>query len=134
MKASLTTKFNLLTIIVILITAISIGSLVLYREVTTNRDELVQRGLVTAGMLAQASEYGVYTENVEALKKVVDSARIDPDFAYLAVQNADNNTLTQESKDQVASGILAYVPQSTGTSFSEVLDPSSGRHYIDIRA
>lgn len=133
MKASLTTKFNLITIMVILITAISIGSLVLYREVTTNRDELVQRGLVTAGMLAQASEYGVYTENVEALKKVVDSARIDPDFAYLAVQNADNTTLTQESKDQVASGMLAHAPPSTDSSFSEVLDHSSGRHYIDIR-
>ena len=133
MKASMTTKFNLLTIMVILINAIGIGSLVLYREVTTNREELVQRGLITAGMLAQASEYGVYTENVEALRKVVDSARIDPDFAYLVVQNADNKTLTQESKDQDAGGMLAHAPQPTRASFSEVLDPSSGRHYIDIR-
>jgi hypothetical protein len=59
MSKRLTTKFNFLTIVVMLMTAISIGSLALYREVTTNRDELVQRGLITAGILAQASEYGV---------------------------------------------------------------------------
>ena len=42
MSKRLTTKFNFLTIVVMLMTAISIGLLALYREVTTNRDELVQ--------------------------------------------------------------------------------------------
>lgn len=133
MNKSLTTKFNFLTIVVMLMTAISIGALALYREVTTNRDELVQRGLITAGMLAQASEYGVYTENIETLKKIVDSAGMDPDFAYLVVRNADNKPLIQEVKDQVARGILASAPQSQGASFSEVIDHQSGQRYIDIR-
>lgn len=133
MKTSLTTKFNLLTIVVMLMAAISIGSLALYREVTTTRDELVQRGLITAGMLAQASEYGVYTENIETLKKVVNSARMDPDFAYLVVRNANNKSLIREAKDEIATGILASVPDPQGASFSEVIDPHTGQRYIDIR-
>lgn len=133
MKTSLTTKFNLLTIVVMLMTAISIGSLALYRDVTTTRDELVQRGLITAGMLAQASEYGVYTENVDALKKIVDSARMDPNFTYLMVRNADNKPLIQEAKEKVAGGMLASAPLPDGASYSEVIDPQSGRRYIEVR-
>jgi signal transduction histidine kinase/DNA-binding response OmpR family regulator/HPt (histidine-containing phosphotransfer) domain-containing protein len=137
MRTSLTTKFNLLTIAVILMTAISIGLLVVYREVTTTRDELVQRGLITAGMLAQASEYGVYTENAETLRKVVGSARMDPDFAYMLVQNADNKVLIQEANNQITRNLMTDVLQSGQSSrdlsFSEIVDPNSGRRYIDIR-
>jgi len=133
MKTNLTAKFNLLTIGIILITAVSIGSLVMYREVATTRDELVHRALITAGMLAQASEYGVYTENVETLRKIVASAQMDPDFAYLVVRNAGNQPLIQEGKDQVASTLSASVPQSKGASFAEVIDRQSGQRYIDIR-
>jgi len=136
MKASLTSKFNFLTIVIIMITAISIGSLALYREVTTTRDELVQRGLITAGILAQASEYGVYTENVETLKMIVNSARMDPDFAYVVVCNTNNNPLIQEAKDQVSNDAMENAVQSgrlsTGTTFSEVIDHQRGRRYIDI--
>jgi two-component system sensor histidine kinase/response regulator len=137
MRPSLTTKFNLLTIAVILMTAISIGLLVVYREVTTTRDELVQRGLITAGMLAQASEYGAYTENVETLRKVVASARMDPDFAYMLVQNADSKVLIQEANNQITPNFMSDVLQSgqpsRDSSFSEIVDPNSGQRYIDIR-
>ena len=136
MKASLTSKFNLLTIVIIMITAISIGSLALYRKVTTTRDELVQRGLITAGILAQTSEYGVYTENVETLKMIVNSARMDPDFAYVVVRNANSNPLIQEAKDRVSNDAMENAvqssPLSTGATFSEVIDHQSGQRYIDI--
>ncbi len=132
MRTSLAAKFNLLTIGVVLITAVGIGSLVMYREVTTTREELVQRGLITAAMLAQASEYGVYTENLETLRRVVVSAYKDPNFAYIVVMNADNNALIQEVKDQGPTGMLTHAPQANGSSSSEILDPSSGKQYIDI--
>lgn len=137
MNTSLTAKFNLLTIVVILITAIGIGSLVMYREITTIREELVQRGVITAGMLAQASEYGVYTENVETLRKVVNSARMDPDFAYMVVQNAENNVLIQEMQDQVTNSLMTEALKSRqpsrNSSFVEFVDPNSKQRYIDIR-
>ena len=136
MKTSLTTKFNLLTIAVMLMTAITIGSLALYCEVTSTRDELVHRGMITAGILAQASEYGVYTENVETLKVIVNSARMDPDFAYVVIHNANNNPLIQEAKDRVSNDAMENAvqsgPLSTGATFSEVLDHQSGRRHIDI--
>ena len=136
MKACLTSKFNLLTIAIILITAISIGSLALYREVTTTRDELVQRGLITAGILAQASEYGVYTENAETLQVIVNSARMDPDFAYVVVGNANSKPLIQDAKDRISNDAMEKAvqpgPLSTGAMFSEVIDYQSGRRYIDI--
>ena len=136
MKTSLTTKFNLLTIAVMLMTAITIGSLALYREVTSTRDELVHRGMITAGILAQASEYGVYTENVETLKVIINSARMDPDFAYVVIHNANNNPLIQEAKDRVSKDAMENAvqsgPPSTGVTFSEILDHQSGRRHIDI--
>jgi two-component system, sensor histidine kinase and response regulator len=136
MKGSLTSKFNFLTIAIIMITAISIGSFALYREVTTTRDELVRRGLITAGILAQASEYGVYTENVETLKMIVNSARMDPDFAYVVVRNVNNNPLIQEAKDRISNDAMENAvqsgPLSTGASFSEVIDHQGGRRHIDI--
>jgi sensor histidine kinase regulating citrate/malate metabolism len=106
MNSSLTTKFNFLTIAVILITAISIGSLMVYREATTKSEELRQRGLITAAMLARASEYGVYTENLDALKKVVRSARMDPDFAYATVLNADNGSLIRDAIDPASESVV----------------------------
>jgi len=136
MRASLTSKFNFFTIVIIMITAISIGSLALYREVTTTRDELMQRGLITAGILAQASESGVYTENVETLKMIVNSARMDPDFAYVVVLNASNNPLIQEARDRISNEAMENAvqsgPLSTGAPFSEVMDHQSRRRYIDI--
>ncbi len=137
MSTSLTTKFNLLTITVVLMTAISIGSLVLYREVTTTTDELVRRGVITAGMLAQASEYGVYTEDTETLRKVAASARMDPDFAYMVVQNAENNVLIQETHDQVTNSFMTEALKSRrpsrDSSFVEFVDSNSKQRYIDIR-
>jgi hypothetical protein len=52
MSKRLTTKFHFLTIVVMFMTAISIGSLALYREVTTNRASLHQFVSITAGILA----------------------------------------------------------------------------------
>ncbi|MFO0700945.1 MAG: response regulator [Nitrospira sp.] len=137
MRVGLTTKFNLLTIMVILMTASSVGALVLYREVTTTREELTQRGLITAAMLAQASEYGVYTENREALRKIVGSAQMDPDFAYIAVYNTEKRPLIQEVTERSLSNLLGSTMPldqlSSGSAFSEVRDPETGLDYIDIR-
>ena len=137
MNSSLTTKFNILTIAVILITAISIGSLMVYREATTKSEELRQRGLITAAMLARASEYGVYTENLDALKKVLLSARMDPDFAYGVVLNADNGILIRDAIDSAADNVAVHASRSGqpsgGSSFSEVAISEGGQRYIDIR-
>jgi signal transduction histidine kinase/DNA-binding response OmpR family regulator/HPt (histidine-containing phosphotransfer) domain-containing protein len=137
MNSSLTTKFNLFTIAVILITAGSIGSLMVYREAATKSEELRHRGLITAAMLARASEYGVYTENLEALRKIVLSARMDPDFAYAEVLNADNRNLIRDVIDPASERVVAQVLQSEqssgGSSFSEVVNSESGQRYIDIR-
>ena len=137
MNSSLTTKFNFLTIAVILITAISIGSLMVYREVTTKSEELRQRGLITAAMLARASEYGVYTENLDALKKIVLSARMDPDFAYAMVLNADNGSLIQDAIDPASESVMTQAsgsgPFPGGSLFSEAVLPESGQRYFDFR-
>jgi methyl-accepting chemotaxis protein len=40
-------------------------------------------------MVAQNSEYGVYTENEEALRQIVDSLAFDENIAYVAMLNQD---------------------------------------------
>ena len=61
-------KLNLLSIGLVVLTAIGIATFVVHREITTRYQDLVNTGLTTAAMIAQNSEYAVYTENQDAVR------------------------------------------------------------------
>ena len=78
-KVGLRTKFNLLSLSLILATALGLGVLVVQHEQSSSYDGLILRGKITAAMLAKNAEYSLYTENQEALNQIVDSVKLDPD-------------------------------------------------------
>src|SRR5262245_25508209 len=92
-RTSLITKFNLLTISLILLTAIGIAVVQIQREKTASYATLLHRARLTLAMIAQNSEYAIYTEDSATLQKIVDSLGVDPDIAYVAILNKDKNIL-----------------------------------------
>ncbi len=89
----LTTKFNILTILLILSTSIGVGTFATLRGRANNYERLLRKGMTTAAMVAQNSEYGVYAEDRSSLQQIVRSLDADDDIAFVAVLNRDMRVL-----------------------------------------
>jgi signal transduction histidine kinase/DNA-binding response OmpR family regulator/HPt (histidine-containing phosphotransfer) domain-containing protein len=92
-RVGLTTKFNFLTISLILATAFGISAFVTYRGHVNNYASLLRKGRTTAAILAQNSEYGIYAEDRASLQQVADALNADADVAFVAVMNRDMQVL-----------------------------------------
>ena len=68
----ITTKFNLLSISLILITSIGIAGYILHRDVSNNYGDLLAHGRSIAEIVAQNSEYGIYTEDQDYLAVLLE--------------------------------------------------------------
>ncbi len=95
---SLIAKFNTLSISLVLLTAASIGAFVLYDERHNSYTILVEEGGETAAMMAQYSEYALYTENQEALRQVVESIDSHGDIVYAAIFNKQYQILVEKHR------------------------------------
>ena len=95
-RIGLRDKLNLLSIGLVILTATGIAVFVVHREITTRYQELVNTGLTTAAMIAQNSEYAVYTENPDSLRRIVAGLQALPDLAYVAVLGKQNQLLLEE--------------------------------------
>ena len=136
-RIGLVTKFNLLTISLILLTAIGIAVVQIQREKAASYAALVHRARLTVGMIAQNSEYAIYTEDSAALQKIVDSLSVDPDIAYVAIFNKDKHILIQK----VASPSIHIPPfpeetpgLDANTLARDVFDPRSRKAHINLSA
>ncbi len=112
-----TTKFNILTIALILATSLGIATFVTIQGQANNYDTLLRKGMTTAAMVAQNSEYGIYAEDRAALEQIVESLENDPDIAYVAVLNREMRPLVSNRMDR-----HVEMPDFEG------LSPNSARH------
>ena len=87
-RLGLTAKFNFLTIALILATSFGIGAFVTFRGKVNNYENLLRKGMTTAAILAQNSEYGIYAEDRTSLRQIVESLDADADVAFVAVTGA----------------------------------------------
>ncbi len=136
-RSGLTTKFNLLTISLVLLTAVGIGAFVVHRETTSSHDELIHRGLTTASMVAQNSEYAVYTENKDALHRIVSSLQADQDITYVAILGTQKQVLLDQSFDPSFRQLMdvpARFPLPGESVVDEAVSDRNGRDYIGILA
>lgn len=134
-RVGLTTKFNLLSIGLVLLTAVGIGAFVVQREITASHDELVRRGLTTAAMVAQSSEYAVYTENKDALRRIIGSMQADQDIAYVAILGKRKQILLDQSFDPSFRQLMDVPPRFPlpGESVTdEVRSAKNGQAYIGV--
>ena len=87
---------NLLTIGLVVLT-VSIAGFVIHRESTARHQDLVNRGLTLAAMVAQGSEYAVYTENQDTLRRSIAGLNSTPEIAYVAIMNKTKQVLLEQA-------------------------------------
>ena len=128
-------KLNLLSIGLVVLTAIGIATFVVHREITTRHQDLVNTGLTTAAMIAQNSEYAVYTENQDAVRRVIGGLQALPDIAYAAVLGKERQALLEETwgaKIAIPTGLRTRLPAAGDVLFEEVAIQPGHPSYIDI--
>ncbi|MCE3225291.1 MAG: putative Hybrid histidine kinase, partial [Nitrospira sp.] len=134
-RIGLRDKLNLLSIGLVILTATGIAVFVVHREITTRYQELVNTGLTTAAMIAQNSEYAVYTENPDSLRRIVAGLQALPDLAYVAVLGKQNQLLLEEVLGHPLSlptTLRSRPPASGQVLFAEVDLQKGQASYVDI--
>ena len=126
---------NLLTIGLVVLT-VSIAGFVIHRESTARHQDLVNRGLTLAAMVAQGSEYAVYTENQDTLRRSIAGLNSTPEIAYVAIMNKTKQVLLEQA---FAASVSVPTALSEHTSLSaeplhEEVHTVSGDRYINIVA
>ena len=135
-RLSLATKFYTLTILLVLASSTIIASYVIHNEVTHSFKELVDHGMSTAVMVSQNSEYGIYTEDVEAIQKVVQSLAGNPDIAYVSILNAGKQELCFGNFESGVTIPTSYRDKTfehpDDIYFEKFVSDKNGKRYIDI--
>lgn len=136
-RMGLIAKFNFLTITLILLTSLGIAAFEIHHKKAEMYGELLHRGRITAAMVAQNSEYAIYTENQDALQKIVDSLQVDTDIAYVAILNNQKQVLAQKVTNpqvQIPSFSETMLALNSDILVENILNEGDRKPYIDISA
>jgi nitrogen fixation/metabolism regulation signal transduction histidine kinase len=132
---SIASKFNLLTIFLIALTAVLTAGYIIWQHQLSAYSNFTEHGEEIATMLSKDIVYGIYTENQEAIGQSLQSLEGNKDIAYIQVYNNKKEILTQKNQH----GLSKLPPLASGNAFvaqaqsSEFIDPK-GKAYINIVA
>ncbi len=137
MKLSIAKKLNLLTIFVIVLTALAVGSYMIRQYQARAFENFVKQSEQVAVLLSENVELGVYTENNEFLKHSLINLHHHPDIAFLVVMNQSRNVLVKRNFHD-----LPQLPAFTRTVSMDqrelkvgyYFEPNSSKSYINIVA
>lgn len=91
----LATRFNLLNSSLVLITALCVGGIATYVQLERQFEARQQHSRALAMMLAETSEYAVFTHQRELLEHQLERLRNVKDLAYVIVADAEGQTLAR---------------------------------------
>ncbi len=136
-RLSLATKFNVLTIALVLVTALGIALFVVRQERINTSRALVNHGRSVAAMVAQNSEYGIYTENETFLLQIIDSLAVDAEIAYVTILNQDRHVLVSRNLQAGVQIPTTLYPRQEptlprSTREAEFRNDADGELYFDI--
>ncbi|MBT8461050.1 MAG: HAMP domain-containing protein, partial [Gemmatimonadetes bacterium] len=131
-KLGLTTKFNILTIVLILATSLGIGTFVTIRGQVNNYEKLLRKGMTTAAMVAQNSEYGIYAEDRANLKHIVESLEADADIAYVAVLNREMHPLVSNRMHSEVEMPTFAGPKPEAAEHANFTSRIDGKEYVSV--
>ncbi len=136
---SLTSKFNFLSILLVLLTSIAIAAFVTRHELNASLAQLQEHGKKMAEVAAQLSEYGIYTEDQENLSQIAAGILSD-ETVYAAFLKPDVEPILERSS------LTDFVPprlqknpsindsHNTSMTVSEFSAASDQSAYLDILA
>ena len=130
----LATKFNLLTILVILITALGGAFFQIRHERASQHERLYHYGTAMVNLVSESCEYAIYTKNPDALTEIADSLSSIPDIAYVVIRDARHLILLKQIFGTQTS--LPDFQQSSREkekpSFRQFTNSDTGKPYVDI--
>jgi two-component system, sensor histidine kinase len=108
-ELSLARKFNLLSILLVLSTGLSITAFEVYHKRAEGLEALLTQGEKASMLIAKFSEYAVFSEDQDSLQLVTEAQ--DDETVYLALLRADQTVLIEKN---YLAGFrpepLAYIP------------------------
>ena len=127
-------KFNLLTIGLIVITSLGIASFLTYNAISERYDEMVDHGRSFARLIAENSEYALYTQDETTLNQIVKSIQSEDEIAYLLILDEFRQIIAYESKNPFIQFPLDALNASSNDKMivSKILDKGNGDEYIDF--
>lgn len=136
-RLSLATKFNVLAIALVLVTALGIALFVVRQERINTSRALVNHGRSVAAMVAQNSEYGIYTENEAFLSQIIDSLAVDAEIAYVTILHRDRRVLVSRTLQAGVQIPTTLYPQQEpmlprSIREAEFRNAADGELYFDI--
>jgi diguanylate cyclase (GGDEF)-like protein len=136
-RMGLLTKLNLLTVGLIFLTAIATTGLYLWKEWRLNETELRAQGSTLVGIVAEASERGIATNDRAYLAGILDSLAIEGDVAYARVQDAQGRTFAERRfADSLMNVAIPDVRRATAIPAEGKIDIADftigGRRYIEL--
>lgn len=96
-RSSIETRFNILTTLLILLTAVGTSAFLIIEEQNKAYKGLIRYGESIAQMLAYNSEHGIDTENREVLLKIIKSLSLNKDIAYTVIINKEDKILVNKT-------------------------------------
>ena len=135
-KFRIATKFNLLTMALVLLTAMAIASLVIQQQRNDRYKALLHHGMDVSQLVAEISEYGIYTEDQEALGRIANGAR-DDEIVYLGFMSRERDIIQEERFDPslvlpAASAVPVAHGVGTDPQVNELSPATHAPGYIDI--
>ena len=120
----LLTKLNLLTIGLIFLTAIATTGYYVWQQWRDETGDLRQRGATALAMLAELSEFGLYTNNRAYLEAILESLSAEGDIAYAVIVDRKGDAVAGRRISEALGP--AGPPATPADSLA-----ARGRHHVD---
>ncbi len=133
-QESLAARFNMMTILMILVTSVGITLFVIKQETVSSYDELINRGTSVALIISKNSDYSIYTEDQKSLQQLADSTLTDINVAYVAILNAERRVLASKTKSAAVQIPFREKAKLDQITMERVMSEEGGQEYIDILA
>lgn len=134
-RLKLGAKFNLMTIGLILVTAVVVGGYLVKGGIEQRRHAMEMYGRSIITIIAQNSEYALYTENQSALQKLAESLINDPDVAYVTVYNGEKQLLLNRSEANLHAPLVfpqVNLTQEEMPYAVQIKDEFDEQKYLDL--
>ncbi|MGH8800850.1 MAG: hypothetical protein ACREX6_00950, partial [Casimicrobiaceae bacterium] len=92
-RTRLATKFNLLSIGLIVLTAVAVTAFLFYRQWTDTERQLRVQGETLAQMLADLSAFGLQERDQAGLARILDSLPDEANFAFVYILDAERHVI-----------------------------------------
>ncbi len=138
-RLGLHTKLNLLVVGLIFLTAMATTGYYLWQQYRVDDNQLRSQGSTIVQMLAELSEYGLYTNDQSYMAALLDSLASEGDIAYVAVHDAKRDPVAERRFAESLAGIPLpafagdVTPVQPGATIS-VDRMVRGRRYIELIA